>query len=628
MAEIVDLTSLIRGDDTLVDVEALDGIAAPASTEATDDATEIGLDASEVGLLHFGKKDALGAPKTPDPALDWSNQELADLYRVQRLLGQAGIGVETDRGVSDEGDPWFVYVDARGEVFVHLSRIDGVYVLDSAVQDEVVTGSCFATLIERFAGRAEAAAAVRPDGANIVSMHRRGKIVLHPGAALAALVWSVLLFSDDLVFLEGPQGEQDAARPDAAIPAAASESDDVAEANDSTAEGPNAFEELFADKEDAASFLSDAMAGREGERSGPADLRDTAHAGGQAAQSATLAGIGLTALAAAYGINRTQPRDDAGMEEGETVALSTQHDAQALASDTAQDPQIAERQSPSDATAGALFDETTQEDAVAASAEGMDPAETAQSAEPDATVLAADAVALGQAAQEAPGTPQLPLEDDALAGAMDAQGLKPASDAATEDVTTARTAPGSDLGAAPITQLLESVGLIDLIDFAGERFDTSNDRLVASADDFFRFLDETALGAVDSGSAPDGGAPATALSPLEPIALAPVDTSVTNAPLIPMSSSAIPARPAPPVLSPQPEFEFEAFNDDVRDYIDHMIVTSEVEFIELEDQILVIDVKALSEGGEAFARTWSLDAEMTVSTIGVRADFEAFDLIA
>ena len=62
---------------------------------------------------------------------DWTNQELADLYRVKRLLDAAGVPNSLDRGLTDEGDPWLVLVDHDGEVFIHLCRLNAVYILDS-----------------------------------------------------------------------------------------------------------------------------------------------------------------------------------------------------------------------------------------------------------------------------------------------------------------------------------------------------------------------------------------------------------------------------------------------------------------------------------------------------------------
>jgi hypothetical protein len=146
---------------------------------------------------------------------DWSNQELADLYRVEALLVQANIRIETTRGLSDEGDPWFVFCHADGEVFVHLARIDGIYVLDGPGLDSVLRGESFAALIDRFASAVTARA---PTG-NIVQFRpgKRDAIVrLHPAVMLAAMVWSLYLASDHFVGA-AHAGEMDAGDGHAAL---------------------------------------------------------------------------------------------------------------------------------------------------------------------------------------------------------------------------------------------------------------------------------------------------------------------------------------------------------------------------------------------------------------------------
>ncbi len=43
---------------------------------------------------------------------DWSAQELAEFYRVESVLIQAGLRVTSARGLTDEGEPWFVFCRA------------------------------------------------------------------------------------------------------------------------------------------------------------------------------------------------------------------------------------------------------------------------------------------------------------------------------------------------------------------------------------------------------------------------------------------------------------------------------------------------------------------------------------
>jgi len=137
----------------------------------------------------------------PDTITGWSNQELADLYRTQRILALAGITTKVDRGLTDEGDPWFVFMDSVGEVFVHFSRIDGRYLVTSLMQEKPVWGDSLHDLVSEFSKQVQPVAQAPGAGRNVVSIAGRSRnaVLIHPAAALAALVWSVYLMSDDLV---------------------------------------------------------------------------------------------------------------------------------------------------------------------------------------------------------------------------------------------------------------------------------------------------------------------------------------------------------------------------------------------------------------------------------------------
>lgn len=137
----------------------------------------------------------------PTPAIGWSNQELADLYRTQRILAQAGVTTEVDRGITDEGDPWFVFMDGQGEVLVHFSRFDGVYLVSSQMQETPIKGDSLQDLVTQFSNRVRPVESFGGAARNVVSMGRRHRdvVFIHPAAALAALVWSVYLMSDELI---------------------------------------------------------------------------------------------------------------------------------------------------------------------------------------------------------------------------------------------------------------------------------------------------------------------------------------------------------------------------------------------------------------------------------------------
>jgi len=134
---------------------------------------------------------------------DWSNQELANLFRVKRLLDNAGVPNEVDRGISDEGDPWFLFCDADSEVFIHLCRLDGIYVLDSPNIHTPLRGCDFNALIEQFTKQK---LPIAEDSSNdtdhrVVRLERNGKVFMHPSTMLAALIWTLFLASEELVML-------------------------------------------------------------------------------------------------------------------------------------------------------------------------------------------------------------------------------------------------------------------------------------------------------------------------------------------------------------------------------------------------------------------------------------------
>lgn len=113
--------------------------------------------------------------------LDWSQQELSEFYRVEHALVQAGMRVETDRGISDEGDPWFVFCRQEdGEVIVHFARIGGRYIVSSPSYAGISTGDDFGQLVKDLMSR-------HP----LVHSGRRtstSNVFLHPTALLIALV--------------------------------------------------------------------------------------------------------------------------------------------------------------------------------------------------------------------------------------------------------------------------------------------------------------------------------------------------------------------------------------------------------------------------------------------------------
>ncbi|MCZ4368858.1 hypothetical protein [Sulfitobacter dubius] len=182
-------SGLVESEDMAENITMADFYGTPRDVDANrDDLLDSGSNISF--LQHSGD--------FPPSTIGWSNQELADLYRTQRILALAGVTTEVDRGVSDEGDPWFVFIDSQGEVLVHFSRFDGSYLVSSPVQEKPIRGASLQDLVAEFSRRVQP---VAQDGQNVVSIGKRNRdvVFIHPAAALAALVWSVYLMADELI---------------------------------------------------------------------------------------------------------------------------------------------------------------------------------------------------------------------------------------------------------------------------------------------------------------------------------------------------------------------------------------------------------------------------------------------
>lgn len=72
---------------------------------------------------------------------DWTATERARLEELAQRLAAEGVRVETVFGATDAGDPWCVVTDENGDVLIHVARIDGKFVVHSAVDDAVSEGA-------------------------------------------------------------------------------------------------------------------------------------------------------------------------------------------------------------------------------------------------------------------------------------------------------------------------------------------------------------------------------------------------------------------------------------------------------------------------------------------------------
>ena len=97
---------------------------------------------------------------------------------------QSGVRVSLDRGVTDEGEPWFVFCRAEDdEVIVHFARIDGRYLISAPIFGGTVSGHDFRGLVRDVIERHPV---LRPT-------RRNENVTLHPSALLVLLVASALL---------------------------------------------------------------------------------------------------------------------------------------------------------------------------------------------------------------------------------------------------------------------------------------------------------------------------------------------------------------------------------------------------------------------------------------------------
>lgn len=118
--------------------------------------------------------------RLPNRSHDWTQQELGEFYRVENALTQAGLIVACDRGISDEGDPWYIFFrETDHEPLVHFARIDGYYTIASAAYGGVAKGKNFREMILDLLERHQL---------NKEKFTNKSNVLFHPAALLIMLV--------------------------------------------------------------------------------------------------------------------------------------------------------------------------------------------------------------------------------------------------------------------------------------------------------------------------------------------------------------------------------------------------------------------------------------------------------
>ena len=503
----------------------------------------------------------------PYPQGHWSNQELASLYRAQHMLSLTGLVIETDRGISDEGDPWFVFLDRSGEVFAHISRIDGTYLLDSLAQTRTFRAARLEELVAVFAREQS-----RPEAGNETVVPLAGRpgtvLRLHPGSLLAGMIWSIYLLSRDLLDTEASSGGD---HPGLADPAPMPDID----APDMT---PASLDlDLQMGTDDHPGPLVKALPSRPGpvltkEGAGPASVLSVV---------SLLPGsimFGLSTLSISFAIDewRTDLDSLVVVEAGSRLHLAmpvleqidTWLDEPHLHG-SAETVLADEDSTPSHNEHGASLVVPNGIDVQSVLATVSDIRKMVPAAAPS------DVFGVSYDLPPDPGQGE---PDPAQTG-------------------EAEPAPASSLlhavaTAAQVSSLQQIKSLLSEPEQADD-VDKAFLLQIAKALDANPETREMAQGLMEA---------------------ADVDVDATSAP----------DDPKEPAVA-----DFRAFNAAVHDFIDYLLEKGgATKIVSLSQEVVLIDMDAFTGGGDIYARSWTFDDGGVVSTIGLKSDFAAFDLIA
>jgi hypothetical protein len=81
---------------------------------------------------------------------NWASEDLAQFRRAAGILRHLGLSIDIDNGMTDEGDPWFVFCHAdSGDVLAHCARINGIYVVCAPCLKASLQGLVLPALLER-----------------------------------------------------------------------------------------------------------------------------------------------------------------------------------------------------------------------------------------------------------------------------------------------------------------------------------------------------------------------------------------------------------------------------------------------------------------------------------------------
>lgn len=118
---------------------------------------------------------------------EWSAAEQAEFVRAAAILRGTGLPVICETGVSDEGDPWVIFLrEDTGDVIAHIAKIDGQVMAASAATGDVVCGPSFRTVMEKV---------VRSQPLVLPASSLGDRIHLHPSTVIIAFIATALAWS-------------------------------------------------------------------------------------------------------------------------------------------------------------------------------------------------------------------------------------------------------------------------------------------------------------------------------------------------------------------------------------------------------------------------------------------------
>lgn len=118
---------------------------------------------------------------------EWSAAEQAEFVRTAAILRGTGLPVICETGVSDEGDPWVIFLrEDTGDVIAHIAKIDGQVMAASAATGDVVCGPSFRTVMDKV---------VRSQPLALPAASLGDRIHLHPSTVIIAFIATALAWS-------------------------------------------------------------------------------------------------------------------------------------------------------------------------------------------------------------------------------------------------------------------------------------------------------------------------------------------------------------------------------------------------------------------------------------------------